>query len=162
MSAPRSAAPNSPTYRLMYTSTARDFMPEEELERLLEGARRWNEAHGITGMLIYVEGHFLQIVEGTAESIAAVRERIDADPRHFGIIRLLEGETAGRGFADWSMGFRRVGKKEGKRLLGAVDLAKQSIRDCLPNEVPKDLVIFMESFYRSSLGLRGHDDMNLA
>ncbi len=156
------ASADQPIYRLMYTSTGRENLPDAELEHLLQGARRWNDTNGITGMLIYVEGHFLQIVEGARRDIEAVAERIAADPRHCGIIRLIEGETERRAFSDWSMGFRRLGKSEGKRILGAVDLARQSVRDSLPSDAPQELVVFMESFYRSSLGLRGHDDLSVA
>ncbi|GAB4376046.1 MAG: hypothetical protein Kow00114_39540 [Kiloniellaceae bacterium] len=147
-----------PIHRLMYTSTSSNFMSNEDLAGLLERARRWNDANGITGMLIYVDGHFLQIVEGTAADIAAVTQRITSDPRHFGIIRLMEDTAPRRVFADWSMGFRRLGKEAGAEILGAINLARQSVRDSLPGDAPRELVVFLESFYRSSAGLSAHAD----
>jgi hypothetical protein len=147
-----------PIHRLMYTSTSRDFMSNQDLAGLLASARRWNDANGITGMLVYVEGHFLQIVEGSARDIAAVTQRITTDPRHFGIIRLIENTTPQRVFSDWSMGFRRLDRETGAEILGAVNLARQSVRDSLPSDAPRELVVFMESFYRSSVGLRDHED----
>ena len=47
-------------------------------------------------------------------------------------------------------------------MLGALDLAEQPLRSSLPETMPQDLVMFMESFYRSSLGLRGHDSEAMA
>lgn len=158
MTQPTSRRDAQPVHRLMYTSTARNFMSSEELAALLERARLWNDANGITGMLIYIDGHFLQIVEGAAPDIAAVAQRITADPRHFGIIRLMEDTSPRRVFSDWSMGFRRLGKEAGADILGAINLARQSVRDSLPGDAPRELVVFLESFYRSTVGLSGHED----
>ncbi|MGD1877520.1 MAG: BLUF domain-containing protein [Kiloniellaceae bacterium] len=159
MTEPTSPSDMPPVHRLMYTSTSREFMSDEDLAKLLERARCWNEANGITGMLIYVDGHFLQIVEGAEQDIAAVSQRIFADSQHFAIIRLMEGTTPRRVFSDWSMGLRRLGKRDGAEILGAVNLARQSVIDSLPCDTPQELVVFMESFYRSSVGLHGHEDV---
>ena len=162
MSISPSSSADSPLYRLMYMSTSRNFMSEGELEQLLEGARQRNAADGITGMLIYVEGHFLQIIEGSKESVERLSKRIAADPRHSGIIHLMAGPIDRRAFADWSMGFQRLSEQDGQRVLGAVDLARNSLRESLPEDLPQELLVFMESFYRSSLGAFGQADQSVA
>lgn len=156
----RDAMPDShdtSLYRLLYVSTARHFLSNAELTALLQQARRNNRAHGITGMLIYVEGSFLQYVEGPQKEVEALIARLERDNRHHGLIRLTEGWTGQRIFSDWSMGYCSLHKHAHHAVRGAVDLARQPLRSGLPAGTPADLVMFMESFYRSSLGLRDHE-----
>jgi len=145
-------------YRLMYASTSTDFLAEDQIRTLLGEARKNNEAAGITGMLLYVEGHFLQYIEGPRAEVEALAARIEQDPRHHGMLRLLQGQIERRVFADWSMGYRRMAADGHDELKGAVDIARRGVVASLPTDLPSDLAVFMESFYRSSLGRRGHDE----
>ncbi|WP_416276575.1 BLUF domain-containing protein [Pedobacter sp. MR2016-24] len=49
---------------VIYISKAGKLLTEEELIDLLEESRAWNLSHGITGMLMYLEGNFLHLFEG--------------------------------------------------------------------------------------------------
>jgi hypothetical protein len=79
-----------------------------ELAPILESAVRRNSADGITGMLLYSDGNFLQVLEGTQENVRATYERICRDPRHRNITLLTEEEVPGRQFPHWSMGLRQL------------------------------------------------------
>ena len=76
-----------------------------ELEGILRKAREWNEAHEITGLLIYRfnkvfrRGNFLQIIEGPKKSILSAWERISNDPRHHTITVLEDGQFQDRNFS---------------------------------------------------------------
>lgn len=152
---------DTPIYRLLYVSTARHFFSDADLAVLLRQARENNRGHGITGMLIYVEGSFLQYVEGPQKEVEALIARLERDNRHHGLIRLTEGWTRQRIFSDWSMGYCSLHKHAHHAVRGAVDLARQPLRSGLPAGTPADLVMFMESFYRSSLGLGDPDSFCL-
>ena len=80
-------------------------MSGQELGDILEVSRRNNEARGITGMLLYLAGTFLQVLEGPREEIEPLIETIRCDERHSGIRVLLEGPLPARSFGGWSMGF---------------------------------------------------------
>jgi hypothetical protein len=108
-------------YRLVYVSSAVDLFTDDQLQELLEVSRRNNSAAGITGMLLYVEGSFIQVLEGEKPKVAETQQRIAKDPRHQGLITLLEGEEPEREFADWSMGFKKVQGREGASLPGYSD-----------------------------------------
>ena len=149
-------------YRLLYVSTAEHFLSHRELEALVQGARARNAAAGITGMLIYTEGHFLQYIEGPQSEVEALFTRIERDPRHHGMLRIFEGPQARRIFTEWSMGYCTLRKDDYATVRGALDLAAQPFGDVLPDDTPADLAVFMESYYRNSLGLRSHDDMSFA
>jgi hypothetical protein len=96
-------------FRILYVSTATRPFSSEDLEQLLDKARKKNEAHQVTGMLVYSDGDFLQALEGEPSAVIEAYERISIDPRHRGIEVLQRGLGYGdRLFPAWSMGFRRV------------------------------------------------------
>ena len=98
-------APPEDLHHLTYVSSATGLFSTEQLHELLAKARVANERDGITGMLLYKDGNFMQTIEGPAPAIDALRERIELDPRHRGIIFLRSGSREQRLFDGWSMGF---------------------------------------------------------
>jgi hypothetical protein len=91
--------------QLIYSSAAVKAGGEVELSRLLLTARRNNVALGVTGMLLYHEGSFLQILEGDEKNVEMLFERISMDPRHCRVMLLLRRDIDAQHFQDWSMGF---------------------------------------------------------
>ncbi len=85
---------------------------EAELAPILESAVRRNPADGITGMLLYSGGNFLQVLEGDPAQVRLTYERICHDPRHTHITVLTEEEVAQRHFANWSMGYRQLSAED--------------------------------------------------
>lgn len=96
--------------RLVYLSAASNDFSQKELNELLEISCRNNEANNITGMLLYRDGDFLQILEGEQDSVLSTYNRIHKDPRHHGLLQLDKSEIHERGFPKWSMGFKRLDK----------------------------------------------------
>ena len=90
-------------FSLVYVSSAVDLFSTADLVALLETSRR-----GVTGMLLYKAGNFMQALEGEESTVRAVHERIEHDPRHRGLITLLEQRSDARQFGGWSMGFRNL------------------------------------------------------
>jgi hypothetical protein len=96
----------SKLFRLAYVSTASKLFDSAELRDMLKESNARNKEAGITGMLLYKDGQFMQVLEGTLEAVAATFSRISRDPRHHGIMVLLKGAVQERRFPDWSMAFR--------------------------------------------------------
>jgi len=93
-------------HQVVYVSSAVGGFGPDELRALLVQSRAKNAQLGITGILLYQDGNILQVLEGERETVETLVERIEADPRHRGFIRLLDREIDERGFPDWSMAFR--------------------------------------------------------
>lgn len=72
----------------------------EDVER---HARGYNLQHGITGILCYGNGQFLQCVEGEKAHVFALKQRIFADRRHKNVETLLLRRIDHRSFTDWRM-----------------------------------------------------------
>lgn len=96
--------------QVIYVSAANREWTSEELLRLLHGARQRNTALGITGMLGYNTGTFLQLLEGPPARVRGLLRRIEEDPRHGQLTVLLERPVSTRFFPDWSMGFQQIGQ----------------------------------------------------
>lgn len=109
----RAAAENT-LQQLVYLSSSRLNWTASELDRLLARARIHNGTRGITGMLLYAGGNFLQALEGPAALITPLMDRIRADKRHWHVRPVVLQQVARRDFPDWSMGFRRCEPEDWK------------------------------------------------
>ena len=96
-------------FSLTYVSSALIPFSAGELRTLLEKCISNNPRRDITGMLLYKDGNFMQVLEGDEKVVRAVHSIIAADPCHRGLMTLLQGFTPGRQFPNWSMGFRDLG-----------------------------------------------------
>lgn len=94
-----------PLHELVYVSLAEHPMSDEELRQLLAQARAHNVAHGITGLLVYRDREFMQLLEGEEAEVAALFQHIERDRRHLQVYRLWDGPIAERSCRDWVMGF---------------------------------------------------------
>lgn len=84
--------PSGALHRLVYMSTAVGVLRAEELDRIYLRAKTVNARAGITGLLLFYEGMFLQALEGPAAGVMSLAERLRKDRRHSGMIT-LESQT---------------------------------------------------------------------
>lgn len=92
-------------HQLIYFSQATASLTGTQLEELLAQARQFNAAHGLTGILLYGNDQFLQVLEGDAATIHSLYARICQDPRHHDVVTYADGAITARVFADWHMGY---------------------------------------------------------
>ncbi|KAJ1030449.1 hypothetical protein NDA16_001358 [Ustilago loliicola] len=93
--------------QVVYTSSARSrHMTNDEVRSILRGSRANNTSKGITGLLLYRDGSFAQFLEGPVALVDEVYDKIERDPRHYGVIRVLRQAVTKRDFRQWSMAFR--------------------------------------------------------
>ena len=90
--------------RLMYASRAAQPVDPETLLAILRQCKANNPAQGITGLLCYSDGIFVQVLEGGRGAVNRLYNRIAADPRHTEVVLLSYEEIGERRFASWAMG----------------------------------------------------------
>lgn len=95
-------------YTIAYQSTERLRFHDQDLLGLLSGARSNNMRLNITGMLLYHEGSFFQIIEGPKEAVCTLYDGIQGDARHTNVVTQYENALDERLFPHWSMLFRTV------------------------------------------------------
>ncbi len=98
--------------RLLYVSTALEAFTSDSLEELGQAAARANLVRGVTGVLLYSDGSFLQVIEGRRLEIDALYRSITQDPRHACIERLLYEQDTRRVFPDWTMALHNLDMAE--------------------------------------------------
>jgi len=74
--------------QIIYLSSAVKLMSNDELQALLNHSRPANEAKDISGMLIYDDGNFIQVLEGEEQRLDELLKIIHKDTRHKGVIEI--------------------------------------------------------------------------
>ncbi len=139
---------------LTYLSTATREFGQAELEELLAISRRNNSAAGLSGMLLYADGYFIQTLEGEERGVIAAFERIRADPRHRDVSITLHDEIEERTFVDWSMGFESLTPDQASAIPGFNDYLDPDSELYKNNEQLGRAGIFHRVF-RDNMRLRG-------
>lgn len=91
-------------FQLLYLSRTRLDWTEAELAALAAHAQDRNTRDALTGLLLYGNGHFLQLLEGRRQPLLLTYDRIARDPRHTDLRVLLDASVARRTFPRWAMG----------------------------------------------------------
>ena len=130
------STPQSPLYHLGYVSTEALKFSEEALVALLSEARNANADRDVTGLLLYREGSFYQVLEGSESAVMATFHDIEGDSRHKEVRGLFDGETDARELADWQMGFLNLDGVDVDTLSGFSDFMT---RDAEPQEFLENL-----------------------
>jgi hypothetical protein len=104
-------------FQLVYASSAHRPMTPSTLDALLGTIRANNERLGVTGMLLYRDERFLQVLEGPQHTVRTLYDTIRADERHTAVVPLRERLVDQREFADWTMGFSDLERADPDTLL---------------------------------------------
>lgn len=79
-------------------------MNETALDAMIASVSALNRLDHITGLLMYSEGVFVQLIEGPPEAVQHLWARLLRDPRHFGVVQLYHyRELEQRSCQDWAM-----------------------------------------------------------
>lgn len=105
-------------YQIVYTSTAAENFGRPELVQLLKGSVERNARAGITGLLLYAGGRFMQVLEGEEEAVITLFAKISRDPRHHHVIPLIHEPIERRQFPNSAMAFRDLEAPELRSLPG--------------------------------------------
>ncbi len=127
-------------------------MSNADLNEILDVSRHKNRINDVTGMLLYIDQGFVQVLEGPE---AAVREtyygHIVHDRRHTASRVLIEQKTDKRLFAGWSMGFDRLSPDQARNA-DVFAITRDAIQNAVPPEKTVDLAILLRTFYKVNAG----------
>lgn len=136
-------------YHLIYTSYAVRPFSDKELKDLLIEARANNFTNKITGMLIYLQQRFIQVLEGDKNKVMELLDVIRHDPRHNKVNIILEGNSRTRIFRNWSMGFKSLDTQKFTELSGYSD-PQQFFSSHPATEQTHPVLLFLQIFYRKN------------
>jgi len=95
-----------PYYFLIYVSQANPTMTQADAYEISRKASSHNDELGITGCLLYLDGWFMQMIEGRRDQVLSLAETIKADSRHHRFKIVMQGQALSRIFVDWGMAFQ--------------------------------------------------------
>lgn len=93
-------------YFVIYVSSATELFSTAELVDILRTSRENNVVLDVSGMLLYKGGNLMQVLEGEKDAVLTLYDKISRDPRHHGVITMLDGFEETRQFPSWTMAFR--------------------------------------------------------
>lgn len=106
---------------LIYVSRSTESFHEHEIPDLLQQVRIANAKQQITGMLLYIGGSFLQVLEGPPELVDAVFTKLHADTRHTQLRLIAREPLPERAFEGWTMMHKTLDPVEAGELIGEAD-----------------------------------------
>lgn len=133
-------------FRIIYFSKETQPLDGSGITELLEQSRERNGQLGITGMLLYIKGTFLQVLEGPEDGVQAVYQSILEDTRHQEINLLVNEPMDARDFPDWTMGFESVDLESGLHAESATNFLKTLWDDVDPDTYPEKTRLFLKAF----------------
>jgi hypothetical protein len=126
---------------IVYASEATVPFTDDSVKELLLRARAHNASLDVSGILLLIDRSFFQILEGTAEAVEPLYEKIARDRRHKRVVRLLAEPIDERDFRDWSMGLAKVTSRELAALPGFSDFfVRRATLDALSEGMTRRLL----------------------
>ncbi|MBQ4804936.1 BLUF domain-containing protein [Aquimarina sp. MMG015] len=96
---------------ISYVSTASRFLTNSDINELFEFVKINNNSLNITGILMYSDGNFFQILEGEKTLIKDLFQNILADSRHYDVIKIFDHEMIQPSFSKYNSSFTTINRK---------------------------------------------------
>lgn len=131
--------------RLLYVSNTSQYLEQGVIDGILAASRANNEKLGVTGILLHLDGAFMQVLEGEKNKIISLYEKICQDPRHWNthVLVIREGEPV---FKDWSMGFHRLDESRSDENTFAI--TKAALKRKIDPSTGPELLTLLKTFYK--------------
>lgn len=135
--------------RMVYVSSAVRKMDEPDLVELLRKVTTKNASLEITGLLLYHDGNFIQVLEGPEPAVRQVFATIGRDPRHRQVTVLLEEVSRERLFPEWSMGLRHLGRLNPEDRAACSTYISQPLTPIVLEKDPQRAMMLLQVFRHS-------------
>ena len=96
---------------ISYVSTAHPSLANSDINELFKFVKHYNNDQNITGILMYSDGNFFQVLEGEKEQIQILFEKIKLDSRHYNVIKIFDREITDCSFSKYHSSFKVIGEK---------------------------------------------------
>lgn len=131
----------------MYVSSGLPELSTSDLDEILNRSRIRNAAAGITGILLYGGGNFMQYFEGPKSAVDDLRAKLAIDPRHHDMLVMLYDPIEQRNFPMWRMGF--LSSDRAQHHANFIALADDPALRGQLAKTDKPLEIVMRNFYEN-------------
>ena len=150
-----------PMIQITYLSSATRAMSQGDLEDILKTARENNARLGITGMLLYGNKTFIQILEGEEGVVDELVKTIKRDPRHTNFQIVKKKPIDRHDYADWSMGFKRVSGEDFVAVKGLEDFEEKNFTTTFLGSHASLVDSLMDHFRKERIKKIGQEELSL-
>ncbi|WNM60233.1 phosphate-starvation-inducible PsiE family protein [Candidatus Nitrospira neomarina] len=147
--------------QITYLSSATRAMSQGDLEDILKTARENNARLGITGMLLYGNKTFIQILEGEEGVVDELVKTIKRDPRHTNFQIVKKKLIDQHEYADWSMGFKRVSGEDFEAVKGLEDFEEKNFNTMFLGSHASLVDSLMDHFRKERIKKIGQEELSL-
>jgi len=98
--------------QLIYVSNRKPICTDAEIERILNSCKKNNPSLDITGLLLYSDTKFIQVVEGNSKVIGGLYDKIREDHRHANVMMVSFTPIKERAFPSWHMASKKISENE--------------------------------------------------
>ncbi|GAB3750824.1 BLUF domain-containing protein [Spirosoma pomorum] len=132
---------------IIYFSSSVKQLQEEDLTTILQQSRQNNSQVGVTGVMLYVRGSIIQVLEGQKEIIESLYQRIEKDPRHQDVVRVFSRPITKRLFGDWNMGYETITTRQLEDVKRTINLDPFTDAPTMPDEhiILRTIKVFYDS-----------------
>lgn len=127
-------------HHIIYLSWATIPFTEAQLQALLTQSRQRNAELAVTGILLYGNERFLQVLEGEEAVVQQVYAQIRQDVRHHNILTFANKPVTERAFPEWAMGFQVLASQQFAQVVGYLGPPERPVS--LPGFSYSDLHLF--------------------
>ncbi len=132
-------------HTIVYMSACEVPPAQDELIDLLQRARSNNRRLDITGLLLYRNQRFIQILEGPRQSVETIYAVIRMDPMHDSVTTLVNLPAERRMFLEWSMAFAEISDEMADTVPGFSFFMKKTYPQSVGSE-PTNVLAMLENF----------------
>lgn len=138
---------------LVYVSAATIEISEDDFNSIIRTLLKIIPSRGITGMILYSEGSFLQLIEGKRHEVDMVYERIREDYRHTNILKIYEESVDRRYFKEWCVAVANLPACKLEGIHGCSDFFRsgKTLRELEETTARKILNAFKDGKWRQHL-----------
>ncbi len=148
--------------QVSYISSSTRPMSVEDLKSLLAECRAYNREHGITGMLLYYNSTFMQVLEGEEDEIDSLIERIRKDSRHTEVKLIDRRSIEQREYGDWSMGLKVLSGDQLSKIPELRDFSERDFNTLFLEKNASLVQSLMNHFRRERLRALGQEELSLS
>lgn len=113
---------SSQIFQLVYCSSAKTLFSREQLLELARKANQFNQTVGISGLLLYYDGSFVQVLEGEESQVNSLYEKIIQDKRHSNAIVVSCKIVRQREFSEWGMAATEFSQSQHREAMSLLSL----------------------------------------
>ena len=133
---------------IVYISSANLGLSRGEILNIVDDSRINNNKNGLTGLLLFNKGTFMQLLEGEENAVDALYKKIEKDRRHTDVKLLLKETITHRNFSNWTMGFKDIEKLKEKNSEYLNSFLTEDLNFSIYQNNPYRALGFLETFKR--------------